>query len=126
MQRDSATKLGSWLSPTLEDRGIEFDLLPWQQKRSVPLMAYCPLGGGGLVDHPALVPLAAKHGVTPAALALAFLLSKPGVLAIPKTARPERVADIATARDVALDAEDLMTLDHAFPPPRRKQPLAMT
>ena len=110
----------------LEDRGIEFDLLPWQQKRGMPLMAYCPLGGGGLVNHPALAPLATKHGVTPAALALAFLLSKPDVLAIPKTARPARVADIASARGVTLDAEDLKALDRAFPPPRRKQPLAMT
>lgn len=110
----------------LDDRGIEFDLLPWQQKRSMPLMAYCPLGGGHLVDHPALAPLAKKHGVTPAVIALAFLLSKPGVQAIPKTARPQRVAEIASTRDVTLDADDLKALDRAFPPPRRKQPLAMT
>ncbi|MCB1958854.1 MAG: aldo/keto reductase, partial [Rhodocyclaceae bacterium] len=65
----------------LNDRGIEFDLLPWQQKRSMPLMAYCPLGGGDLVNHPAIVPVARKHGVTPPAIALAFLLSRPGVQA---------------------------------------------
>ena len=64
--------------------------------------------------------------MTPAAIALAFLLSKPSVLAIPKTARPVRIADIASARDVALDAHDLAALDRAFPPPKRKQSLAMT
>ncbi len=43
----------------------------------------CPLGGGGLVNDPKLAPLAAKHGVSKAAIAIAFLLSKPGVQAIP-------------------------------------------
>ncbi len=107
-------------------RGVEFDLLPLQQRRSMPLMAYCPLGQGELISRPALLPLARKHGVTPATIALAFLLSKPGVLPIPKTARAARVSEIAKARDIALDAEDLAALDRAFPPPRRKQPLAMT
>lgn len=110
----------------LDTRGPEWALLPWLRQRSMPLMAYCPLGGGGLVDHPALAPLARKHGVTPAAIALAFLLSKPGVLAIPKTAHAARVHDLAKARSMALDADDMKALDRAFPPPKRKQPLAMT
>jgi diketogulonate reductase-like aldo/keto reductase len=110
----------------LDTRGVEFDLLPWQQKRSMPLMAYCPLGGGGLVNHPALAPIARKHGVSPAAVAIAFLLSRPGVQAIPKSANAGRVADLARARDVVLDAADLAALDRAFPPPKRKQSLAMT
>lgn len=110
----------------LESRGVEWDLLPWQQKRGVPLMAYCPLGGGDLVDHPALQPLARKHGVTPAAIALAFLLAKPGVQPIPKTARAERVSELRQALTVELDGDDLAQIDRAFPPPRRKQSLAIT
>jgi diketogulonate reductase-like aldo/keto reductase len=110
----------------LDTRGVEFDLLPWQQQRSMPLMAYCPLGGGSLVKHPALAPIARKHGVTAAAVAIAFLLARPGVLAIPKSANAGRVAELARARQVGLDAEDLAALDRAFPPPRRKHPLAMT
>jgi diketogulonate reductase-like aldo/keto reductase len=31
----------------LEERGIEFDLLPWCQQRRMPVMAYCPIGQGG-------------------------------------------------------------------------------
>ncbi len=111
---------------SLTSRGVEWDLLPFQQKRNIPLMAYCPLGGGGLVDHPALVPLAKKHGATPAAIAIAFLLSKPGVQAIPKTAKKQRVPELAKARDIALDDADHAALDKAFPPPRQKQGLAMT
>jgi diketogulonate reductase-like aldo/keto reductase len=111
---------------SLSSRGPEFDLLPWLQKHSMPLMAYCPLGGGDLVDAPALEPLARKHGVTRAAIAIAFLLSKPGVLAIPKTAKPERVPELAKACDVTFDPQDVAALDRAFPPPRRKHGLAMT
>lgn len=110
----------------LGSRGIEWDLLPWQQKRGIPLMAYCPLGGGDLVNHRALGALADKHGVTPAAIALAFLLGRPGVQPIPKTAKASRVPELKAALGVALDADDLVALDKAFPPPRRKQSLAMT
>lgn len=110
----------------LDTRGPEWDLLPWLQRHSMPLMAYCPLGGGELLSHPALAPLARKHRASSAAIALAFLLSKPGVMPIPKTAKAERMRDIAAARDVVLDAEDLAALDHTFPPPSRKQSLAMT
>ncbi|MCB1379830.1 MAG: aldo/keto reductase [Alphaproteobacteria bacterium] len=110
----------------LDSRGIEWDLLAWQQQRNMPLMAYCPLGGGDLTHSAALAPLARKHGVSPATVALAFLLSKPGVQAIPKSSRPERVAELARARDVVLDGEDLKSLDRSFPPPRRKHSLAMT
>ncbi len=73
----------------LNTRGVEWDLLPWQQKRSMPLMAYCPLGQGDLVDHPALLPVARKHNTSAAVIALAFLLSKPCVMPIPKSAKAD-------------------------------------
>ena len=39
----------------LEERGIEYDLLPWCQERGMPVMAYCPVGQGGrLLRHPEL------------------------------------------------------------------------
>jgi hypothetical protein len=37
-----------------------------------------------------------------------------------------RIPEIAKALTIALDADDLKLLDAAFPPPRRKQSLAMT
>lgn len=110
----------------LGERGIEFDLLPRLQKRSLPVMAYCPLGEGRLVGHELLARLGQAHGVSAAAIAIAFLLAKPGVQPIPKTARAERVRELAKARDVALSAADMALLDRAFPPPRAKRSLAMT
>lgn len=109
---------------SLDCRGIEFDLLPRAQKQSVAIMAYCPLGEGHLVDHPALAAIARRHSATPAQIALAFLLDKPGVIAIPKSARPARVEENAAALAISLTAEDHAELDRLFPPPHRKMPLA--
>ncbi len=107
----------------LGSRGIEWQLLPDSQRAGIPIMAYCPLGQGELIGHPAIVKLAGKHGVAPAAIAIAFLLSKPGVIAIPKSSHAERVREFAAARDVKLDAQDFEFLDREFPAPKRKMAL---
>ena len=109
----------------LGSRGIEWQLLPDSQRAGIPVMAYCPLGQGELIGHPAIVQLARKHAVAPAAIAIAFLLAKPGVLAIPKSSHAERVHEFARARDVKLDAQDYEFLDREFPAPKRKQALAI-
>ena len=109
----------------LARRGIEFDLLPWCAARGVDVMAYSPLDEGPLARHPALVDAAKAAGTTPAQLAIAWLLQRPGVAVIPKAAAAAHVRANAAARDVTLDAPTLQALDRAFPPPRSKQPLAM-
>ena len=107
-------------------RGVEFDLLPWCAERGMPVMAYSPVGQGGrLLTHPALRTVADRHGATPAQVALAWTLRRPGVVAIPKAADLAHVRENAAARDLSLAEADLRTLDEAFPPPRRKQALEM-
>lgn len=112
---------------SLEHRGIEHDLLPFCRGRDLPVMAYSPVGqGGALLRHKALAEVARRHAATPAQVALAWTLRAPGgVISIPKAADPAHVRQNAAARDVALTEEDLAALDAAFPPPRRKRPLAM-
>jgi diketogulonate reductase-like aldo/keto reductase len=114
----------------LEHRGPEFDLLPFCRARAMPVMAYSPVGQGdtgrgALLRHPALRAVAARHGATPAQVAIAWTLRAPGVVSIPKAADPEHVRQNAAARDLALTAADLAELDAAFPPPQRKRGLAM-
>ena len=109
----------------LSRRGPEFDLLPAMRKRGVPLMAYSPLDQGALLGKAALKKLAGEVGCTPAQLALAWLLAQPGVVAIPKSATRERVLENFGALDIKLAPQILAELDHAFPPPRGKQPLEM-
>lgn len=108
----------------LNNRGVEFDLLPWMGEREMPLMAYSPLDQGG-IDNAALTTVAALHGVTTAEIALAFVLSRPGVIAIPKASTVAHVTANAKARDITLTAEDIAALNRAFPPPKRKVPLGV-
>ncbi|WP_312362772.1 aldo/keto reductase [Ensifer sp.] len=110
----------------LQRRGIEFDLLPWCQKRGVAFMAYAPLDGSGLLRNPDLVHIAKAHQATPAQIALAFLKTRPGVISIPKTGSAQRTRENREAMDIHLTAENLTALDHAFPPPRRKRSLEMS
>jgi len=110
----------------LQERGIEFDLLPWCQQHRLPVMAYCPIGQGGqLLTHPTLKRVAAHHEATPAQIALAWILRQDDVIAIPKAVRPEHVRLNAQAAQLRLEAGDLEALDHAFHAPQRKQRLAM-
>ncbi|CAD5109142.1 aldo/keto reductase [Zestomonas carbonaria] len=109
-----------------EARGLEFDLLPWQQRHGMPLMAYCPVGQGGrLLRHPALLEIAERHGATPAQVALAWATRQPGVIAIPKAVDAEHLRQNAGAAGLRLDETDLARIDAAYPPPTRKHRLEM-
>lgn len=109
----------------LSARGIEYDLLPQAAARGLPVMAYSPVGQGDLAADGRVAEIAARHGATPAQVALAWVMRWPGVIAIPKAVRPEHVRQNRAALDIALTAADLRQLDAAFPPPRRKQRLEM-
>ena len=106
-------------------RGVEFDLLPWLQSRRVPLMAYCPFDEGRLLGEATLTAIGRRHGVGAAQVALAWLLGKPGVIAIPKAGTPEHLRDNVAAATLRLDPEDIERIDRRWPPPARKQGLAV-
>ncbi|SDY37588.1 aldo/keto reductase [Pseudomonas sp. NFIX28] len=110
----------------IEQRGIEFDLLPAAQQQRLPLMAYCPIAQAGkLLRHPTLQQIAERHGATTAQVSLAWVLRQEGVIAIPKAVRPEHVQLNAEAAGLRLSDQDLAAIDQAFPAPRHKQRLAM-
>ncbi|MBX5131407.1 aldo/keto reductase [Rhizobium lentis] len=109
----------------LSRRGIEFDLLPWCRSRGIPVMAYSPIEQGHILHHPELIHIAKAYQATPAQLALAFLLKRDGVIAIPKTSNAERVRENRDCVSLDITDEDWEALDAAFPPPARKKPLEM-
>jgi diketogulonate reductase-like aldo/keto reductase len=106
-------------------RGPEFDLLPRMAARRMPLMAYSPVEQGRLPRSGVLHDLARRHGASPFRIALAWLLLRPGLVAIPKAASPAHVRDNHRALDLVLGPDDLAAIDAAFPPPARKRPLEM-
>jgi Aldo/keto reductases, related to diketogulonate reductase len=108
-----------------EHRGIEFDLLPWCRQNGVTVMAYSPVGQGGrLLASSALRKVAEKHAVSPVQTALAWCLRQ-SLLAIPKASSISHVEENAAAGMLQLDAEDLATIDKAYPAPKHKQSLDM-
>lgn len=110
---------------SLSERGIEFDILPWMRRRSMPLMAYCPIDGGTLPRHRGLAALARPLGLSAAQLALAWAVAQPGVIAIPKAAKFAHLEENWRVRGAELDLPTHRALDELFPAPTRAQPLAM-
>lgn len=109
----------------LDERGIEWDLRPWLRQRGVPVMAYSPFDQGRLLRKRPLLDFAQRHGMTPAQVAIAWLLAQDDVIAIPKTGSPERLRDNAAALAHPLSPAQLAELDRLFPPPDGPTPLAM-
>jgi diketogulonate reductase-like aldo/keto reductase len=109
----------------LSRRGIEWDLLPWMRARRLPVMAYSPVEQARLLHHPGLLQFAQANGMSSAQAALAWLLARDDVIAIPRTAHPERLRENRAAAGLRLDAAQLAALDRLFRPPTGPTPLQM-
>lgn len=101
----------------LAKRWPEPTLVPCQQQAGIVTMAYSPLDQGRLTRHLKLATIATRLGATPAQVAIAWLLARQGVIAIPKTSRIEGVEEILGAPRLRLSTQDIDALDAAFPRP---------
>src|SRR5204862_6299562 len=86
-------------------------VVEWGAELGIAVIAHSPLGGprhaGRLRREQALAEVASGRGVTPAEVALAWLLElSPAVVAIPGARRPETARSAARAGTLALDAGD--------------------
>ncbi len=114
----------------LSRRGIEYDLLPLLAERKIPVMAYSPIEQGRLLQHPELHRIAGEHAgadnnASPAQIALAWVLRRPDIIAIPKASTVDHVRQNHGALQITLSRADLAALDAAFPPPAHAEPLEM-
>jgi diketogulonate reductase-like aldo/keto reductase len=115
----------------LQHRQIEFDLMPFLNQRSTLnhqpiLMAYSPVGHGrGLLENVTLKKIAKRYDRTPAQIALAWVLRRSGVIAIPKASSETHVRENARAVEIKLSDEDFADIDREFPSPKSKEPLSM-
>lgn len=109
----------------LRRRGIEWNLLPWCRQRNIPIMAYSPIEQGRLLTDRVLQSIAQERGTSPAQVAIAWLLHQEGVIVIPKSSRRHHIEQNYAALNLQLSAEELASLDAAFPPPTRPVPLEM-
>jgi diketogulonate reductase-like aldo/keto reductase len=86
-------------------------------------MAYSPFERGDMLDRAELREVADRHDATPAQVALAWVLRHDGVNTIPRAGTRAHVEENRAALDLRLDADDVRTLDSAFPAPTTPVPL---
>lgn len=109
----------------LGERSVEHAVIPFCEAHGIAVVAYSPFGSGRLpgAGDPrgrVLAEIARDCGASPHQVALAFLLRRPSLFAVPKAARMEHVADNAAAAGVQLGERDLRRIERAFPRgPRR-------
>ncbi|MBD1880496.1 aldo/keto reductase [Coleofasciculus sp. FACHB-T130] len=106
-------------------RGIEWNLLPWCRQRDTPIMAYSPIEQGRLLNNQTLKTIAQERGVIAAQVAIAWLLHQDNVIVIPKSSRIDHVEQNYAALNLKLSADELASLDAAFPAPTKPVSLEM-
>ncbi len=98
----------------LFERDVADDVLAYCQETQVTVIAHTPLALADFDGHPGsgvLHEVSRSTGRTPAQVMLNWLVGQDGVIAIPKTDRPERVAELAGSVGWDLDAEQRRALD---------------
>ncbi|WP_307137101.1 aldo/keto reductase [Pseudoroseomonas cervicalis] len=86
------------------------------RQAGMALTAYYAMADGKVLQDPLLRDIAARHGRSVAQVVLRWLVQQPGVVALSKTARPERLAENAAIFDFALDAAEMAAI-HALARP---------
>jgi len=82
------------------------------EREGIVFTPYFPLARGELTRSPALIEVAARHGATPAQVALGWLLARsPATLLIPGTSAVEHLEENVAAAALRLEAEDMRALD---------------
>lgn len=101
---------------SLMDQKPGMELLPYLRSRDSLLVAYKPLGRGSLIgrEHRVLGEMAEKYGKTPAQVALNWVISQEGVVAIPKSSNPLHILENAGAVGWRLGDEDMALLADSF------------
>jgi len=104
----------------LQERAIEYAVVPWCKRHGVAVVAYSPFGhdnfpgprsaGGRVLEE-----IAQAHGATPRQVALRFLLRLNGMFVIPKSSSIRHVEENAGAGDLQLTQSELERIDKAFP-----------
>lgn len=93
--------------PLLQQR--EFRRLA--RKHDHHLVAYSPLAKGAIIDVTELQTIAEKLGATAAQVALAWLIGKQNVVAIPKSDDETHIEENFGAQELNLDSRDVERID---------------
>jgi len=97
----------------LANRGAQDDVIAYCEREGLAYLPWQPLAKGSLARrHGVLGTVASRHGVTPAQIALAWLLARSEVIVpIPGTLSGEHLEENIRAQALELQADDLAALD---------------
>ena len=91
----------------------------------IKTQSWSPLGQGQLLDNAVIGKIAGKHGRTPAQVIIRWHIDN-GLIVIPKSVTPSRIAENFKVFDFKLDADDLKAIDTLDTPDGRIGPDPMT
>jgi diketogulonate reductase-like aldo/keto reductase len=114
----------------LDERDIEHAVIPWCEAHGAAVTAYSPFGHGAFpgprsAGGRVLADIAQARGATPRQVALAFLVRRPGVFAIPKAGSVGHVEENAGAGDLVLTRDEIARVEAVFPLGRKLRSLPM-
>ena len=89
------------------------------------MKAYSPFDEGRLLLDPRLAAFARSAGMTPPQAAIAWLMGKDDVIAVPKASSRKKLLEDLEALQRPLNRAELDRLDALFSPPPGSQPLEM-
>lgn len=69
--------------------------------------AYCPIARNKVAEEPVIAKIAQRHDASPAQVALAWLAGHGDVISIPRSSRPERLADNLKALAISLSEDEM-------------------
>ena len=87
----------------------QLDTVRWSQNNGMLVEAWSPLGSGAVLQNETLAAIAAKYGKTAAQLCVRFALDM-GVLPLPKSTNPARMAANADVFDFTIDEADIAAI----------------
>lgn len=104
----------------LNERVIEKNIIPFCEKNEIAVVGYSPFAQGAFSSSKSsggkvLQEIAKAHGATARQVALAFLIKRSNVFAIPKAAKRDHVLENAKAADIKLTEEETKEISQTFP-----------
>lgn len=94
---------------------MQKEVADYSQKEGMLIEAYSPLGTGKMLGNETLKGIAEKYGKSVAQICIRWVLQN-GVLPLPKSVTPSRIADNAQVFDFELAADDMAVIDAMVDP----------
>lgn len=88
--------------------------LNYYREKNILVQAWSPIGRGRVLNDELITELAAKYGISPVQVCLAFCLSE-GVMPLSKASSTERLRENLQAVNITLEREDIMRLENMPP-----------